>query len=93
MKNLKHNLEPKFGRVNSVDELGEIIRRFRKSRHLTLEKVSGLSNLSIRFISELERGKETAELGKALKMLNKLGLEVIIQPRGYQQKSELKDGE
>ncbi len=91
MINPKQNLGPKFGRVNSVDELGEIIRRFRKSQHLTLEKVSGLSNLSIRFISELERGKETAELGKALKMLNKLGLEVYIQPRGYKQGMRLKD--
>lgn len=91
MTNPKQNLAPKFGRVNSVDELGEIIRRFRKSQHLTLERVSGLSNLSIRFISELERGKETAELGKALKMLNKLGLEVYIQPRGYKQGMRLKD--
>jgi len=66
-----------------VAELGAIIRAFRKSQQLTLEKVSGLTNISMRFLSELERGKETAELGKALTMLNKLGLEVIIQPRGY----------
>lgn len=74
-----------FGRIKTTSELGAIIRSFRKSQNLTLEKVSGLSNLSMRFLSELERGKETAELGKALAVLNNLGLEIIIQPRGYDQ--------
>ena len=35
----------------------------------------------MRFLSELERGKETAELGKSLQVLFNLGLEVIVQPR------------
>ncbi len=71
--------------VRTTDELGKLIRGVRKSQHLTLEKVSGISNLSMRFLSELERGKETAELGKVLKTLSQLGLEVIVQPRGTQQ--------
>ena len=70
-------------RVKSANDIGRLIRAFRKERHLTLEKVTGLSNVSMRFLSELERGKETAELGKTLDVLNKLGLEVIIQPRGF----------
>ena len=53
-----------------------------KHRHLTLETISGLGNLSTRFLSEFERGKETAEIGKVLKALHTLGLEVVIQPRG-----------
>lgn len=74
-----------FGRIKTTSELGAIIRAFRKSQHLTLEKVSDISNLSMRFLSELERGKETAELGKTLAALNNLGLEILIQPRGYDQ--------
>lgn len=70
-------------KIESASELGRSIRLFRKSHHLSLEKVTGVSNVSIRFLSELERGKETAELGKTLDVLKKLGLEVIIQPRGY----------
>jgi len=76
---------PQFGQIRNASELGKVIRAFRKGQHLTLEKVSGLTNVSMRFLSELERGKETAELGKALSTLNKLGLEIIIQPRGYSQ--------
>lgn len=70
-------------KVTATRDLGSHIRTFRKSQQLTLEKVSGLCNLGMRFLSELERGKETAEIGKVLSLLNKLGLEVIIQPRGY----------
>ena len=70
-----------YGCVNSADALGQLVRAHRKSRHLTLETVSGLGNLSTRFLSEFERGKETAEIGKVLKALRTLGLEVIVQPR------------
>lgn len=71
-----------YGAVHSAEELGRLVRTHRKSRQLTLETVSGLGNLSPRFLSEFERGKETAEIGKVLKALRTLGLEVIIQPRG-----------
>ncbi|MCG7977179.1 MAG: helix-turn-helix transcriptional regulator [gamma proteobacterium symbiont of Clathrolucina costata] len=71
-----------YGAVLTAEELGRLARAHRKHRHLTLETVSGLGNLSTRFISEFERGKETAEIGKVLKALRTLGLEVIIQPRG-----------
>ena len=73
--------KPQFGPVADAEQLGAVIRAFRKQRHLTLEKVAGLSNLGVRFLSEIERGKETAELGKVIKVLQNLGLEIIIQPR------------
>jgi transcriptional regulator with XRE-family HTH domain len=71
-----------YGKVQTAEALGRLVRAHRKSRRLTLETVSGLGNLSMRFLSEFERGKETAEIGKILKALRTLGLEVIIQPRG-----------
>jgi transcriptional regulator with XRE-family HTH domain len=71
-----------YGTVQTTEELGRLTRAHRKQRRLTLETVSGLGNLSTRFLSEFERGKETAEIGKVLKALRTLGLEVIIQPRG-----------
>ena len=71
-----------YGTIRTTEELGRLARVHRKSRRLTLETVSGLGNLSTRFLSEFERGKKTAEIGKILKALRTLGLEVIIQPRG-----------
>jgi transcriptional regulator with XRE-family HTH domain len=71
-----------YGVIRTTEELGRLTRAHRKNRRLTLETVSGLGNLSTRFLSEFERGKETAEIGKVLKALRTLGLDIIIQPRG-----------
>ncbi len=70
------------GRVRSAGELGQLVRAHRKGKGLTLETVSGLGNLSTRFLSEFERGKETAEIGKILKALRTLGLDIVVRPRG-----------
>ena len=83
----------RYGAVRSAEELGRLVRAHRKSRQLTLETVSGLGNLSPRFLSEFERGKETAEIGKILKALRTLGLEVIIQPRSGTAQSPLTAGQ
>ncbi len=75
------NYQVQYGAVRSAGEIGKLVRAHRKQHKLTLETISGLGNLSTRFLSEFERGKETAELGKVLKALRTLGLEVVIQPR------------
>ncbi len=74
--------KPYEQRVETTAELGRFVREHRKSRGLTLETVSGLGNLGSRFLSEFERGKDTAEIGKVLKTLKVLGVEVIVRPRG-----------
>ncbi|MCY4148046.1 MAG: helix-turn-helix transcriptional regulator [Gammaproteobacteria bacterium] len=72
-----------YGSIRTTDELGRLVRANRKQQHLTLERLSGLGKLSTRFLSEFERGKETAEIGKVLKTISTLGLEVVIQPRNW----------
>jgi predicted nucleotidyltransferase len=69
--------------INNTRELGEFARAHRKNRSMALKETSELANLGIRFLSEFERGKETAEIGKVLKALATLGLEVIVQTRIY----------
>ncbi len=72
-----------YGVIRTAAELGQLTRAHRKDRQLTLKTISGLSRLSPRFLSEFERGKETAELGKVLKALYILGLELTVQPRRW----------
>ena len=59
--------------------LGDAIRRARKARGLTLEDASLGAGVGIRFLSELERGKETARLGETLRVIASLGLELNIE--------------
>lgn len=73
--------EPIYGKVRTVKEVGQLARAHRKQRKLTQETIAGLSNVGTRFLSEFERGKATVEFGKALVILQTLGLEVIIQKR------------
>lgn len=69
-------------RIDTAAQLGRLVREHRKNRRLTLETVAGLANVGIRFLSEFERGKETAEVGKVLKTLKVLGLDIVVRPRG-----------
>ena len=80
-----------YGSIRSTEELGDLIRRHRKSRGLSLKTTSGLAGLGIRFLSEFERGKETAEIGKILKTLEALELDVIIRPGSYRSGRDIQD--
>jgi transcriptional regulator with XRE-family HTH domain len=70
------------GTINSPADLGTVIREFRKANGLTLAEAAGLAGVGVRFLSELERGKATAALGKSLRVLERMGLEVRVTPRG-----------
>ena len=72
--------------VKSPVELGDLFRQARKGRGLTLADVKEATSLSTRFLSEFERGKENASLGRVLRALSSLGLEVLILPRGASRK-------
>ena len=46
-------------------------------------KLSQFAGVSTKFISELENGKTTAEIGKTLRVLDFLGLKMSVTPRGF----------
>lgn len=51
----------------------------RKQQGLTQVELAGLSGVGSRFLSELERGKESCELGKTLQILKMLGVELLAE--------------
>lgn len=63
-------------------EFGQIIRKRRKELNYTQSYISDMSGLSVSFISDLERGKSTIELGKAIFLANLLGLDCSVEVRG-----------
>lgn len=66
--------------VRTPSDLGDKARQYRKGQNVSIEDTAPMVNLGQRFISELERGKETAEIGKVLQLLNGIGLSVMIIP-------------
>lgn len=69
-------------RVRSPQALGSLVREERKRQRLTLSDIYSASGLTTRFISEFERGKPNASLGRVMDALQALGLEMIVLPRG-----------
>ena len=69
-------------KVNNTGELGRMIRERRKELGYTQGFLSEYSGLSASFISNLENGKETAEIGRVLFLINLLGLDVELKTRG-----------
>jgi HTH-type transcriptional regulator / antitoxin HipB len=67
--------------IRSSAELGVVIRDQRKRLALTQLDLAGLGNTGNRFIVDLENGKPTVQLQKALDIMDLLGLEVVVRTR------------
>lgn len=68
--------------LRSVRGLGEIIRSERRRQGMTQAELAGLADVGVTFLSQLENGKESAEIGKTLRVLTMLGIDIIVEPRG-----------
>jgi HTH-type transcriptional regulator/antitoxin HipB len=64
--------------IRAVSELGQAIRLRRKAIGLTQTAVAQVAGVGNRFVSELERGKATAEFGKVLRVVSVLGLDLHV---------------
>jgi y4mF family transcriptional regulator len=72
-----------YGNVDGVAAIGRMVRERRKAQGATQAEFAALCGVGTRFISDLENGKPTVELGKVLHVLANLGLEVRLEPRGW----------
>lgn len=69
-------------KITSSKDFGKAIKEKRKSLGYTQVYLSEYTGFSTSFISNLENGKETAELGKAIFLLNLLGMDLEVKNRG-----------
>lgn len=65
----------------NVKELGMIIRKTRKAQGMTQPQLAMACGTGIRFIVDLEAGKETCQLGKVLLVARMLGLTIDVAER------------
>ena len=61
-------------------QIGQLIRRTRRDQGLRQDQLAGAAGVGVRFLVELEAGKATAQLGKALAVLAALGCTLRIEP-------------
>ena len=69
-------------KIKTMQDLGTAVRRARNAQELTQLELAEACGVGITFISQLERGKETAEIGKVLRVTQMLGLDLFVAKRG-----------
>lgn len=62
----------------TIDIIGKTIREARKAQGLTQGELALTANTATRFISDLENGKATCEIGKALQVMASLGIQIEL---------------
>ena len=65
----------------TATEIGRLVRIRRRDTKLRQDELASISGVGTRFLSELENGKASLELGKVLQVLQTLGLELSLTQR------------
>jgi len=61
-------------------EIGRLVRETRTGLGVTQKALALTSGTGLRFIIELENGKETARIGKVLTVVQTLGIQLTLTP-------------
>lgn len=65
-------------RLESVADLGMALRAARKGSAVRLDDLADMAGVSKQFVSDVEYGKPTVQLGLVLKLLEEMGLHLSI---------------
>lgn len=65
--------------IESVSDIGRVVRAVRKSSGVRQDDVAGSVGVSHVFLRDLEHGKETAQIGRALQVLAELGIRMELE--------------
>ena len=65
--------------ITNMDEVAEIVRRTRKSQKISQTVLSQASNVGLRFVGDIERGKPSVQFDKLLSVLTSLGIAVKLE--------------
>jgi y4mF family transcriptional regulator len=69
-------------RIATSADLGRLVRERRKAHGLTQDDLALVAGTGRRFVVDLEAGKGTARLELVLRVLDALGLDLELTPRG-----------
>ncbi|MGZ5213260.1 MAG: helix-turn-helix domain-containing protein [Actinomycetota bacterium] len=70
-------------RVYTPDSLGVAIRHYREEAGLTQAQLAELAGLNRTYLSSLERGNETEQVRRLLRVLKQLGVRMTLQKANW----------
>ena len=65
--------------ITDTKKLGAYIKNVRKEQHLTQADLASAANVGVRFLVDLENGKETAQIGKVINVCRALGITIDVK--------------
>jgi len=68
--------------IDTVAALGLLLKATRMAQRMTRDEISLATGLSPAFISNVEAGKETAQIGKVLNLMRELGIQITGEAAG-----------
>jgi y4mF family transcriptional regulator len=68
--------------LRSAQDFGKLVKETRKANTVTQKELAAACGVGIRFIRELEKGKASCELGKALLVVTMLGIKLKASEMG-----------
>ena len=67
-------------RIRLVKYMGKALKDIRKKKKMTQGDLADITGVSVKFISDVERGKETIQMDKAFDLARALGLLIYVTP-------------
>ena len=64
----------------TTQKIGELVRECRRKLGVTQRDLALTSGTGLRFLIDLEKGKETCQIGKVLTVLQTLGIRIALTP-------------
>ena len=64
--------------ISSASDIGAIVSALRKRQGIRQADMAGMIGASHVLLRDIEHGKETVNLGKVLKLLEELGIRVLL---------------
>ena len=65
-------------KLNDAKAFGKAVKMYRKKEKATQLQLAAVANTGVRFISDLENGKPSVQLDKALRVAKILGLKLEV---------------
>lgn len=65
--------------IRSPEDLGLVVRAVRKAAGVRQDDLAGIARVSRQFAVDVERGKPTLQLGRALRVLAELGISLQVE--------------
>lgn len=67
--------------IDSIADLGQLVRETRKQASLPINKAALLCGVSVQFMHDLEHGKPTLQFDKAVSVARQMGLQLEAKAR------------